>query len=402
MANFWFWFFVGIQFFRLSSQNVSNLNSSAFENSSQEELSAVLLTDGEIVPKDDYLVVLDDEHDENDNNIGEVSKVVVNNISENNVVASCARFVDLEGEIFKTELEMPTELFTVQSRSKEISVEIHPESCFGETDLLIVLSLDQSIFNDPNLLVAGSFRIDTTNKPQLFKITVMLTNGLWNIGIVGKSSKHVLSTAFFSFLRTVTFSSASQFSPLENNSNIAQGLVSFGRGTSRMSLQKSRWLSLPSSTPSPHSWSVQLGAFCTVMDEVTFELDAPTVYDMESTSLYPLKHFTASVSALSLSAPRSIVIGSHVYLGRGVTVLAGSCIGEGAVLLPHSVVTGDVPPYAVVGGNPGRVQRFRHSQHVIDSLLLSRWEDESDNDALLDILTGKTSVEAVIATYLRQ
>lgn len=56
---------------------------------------------------------------------------------------------------------------------------------------------------------------------------------------------------------------------------------------------------------------------------------------------------------------RPIVIQDNVWLGRNVIVRGGVTIGEGAVVAIGSVVTRDVPPLAVVGGNPARVLRFR-------------------------------------------
>ncbi len=56
---------------------------------------------------------------------------------------------------------------------------------------------------------------------------------------------------------------------------------------------------------------------------------------------------------------RPIVIHDNVWLGRNVMVRGGVTIGEGAVVAMGSVVTRDVPPLAVVGGNPARVLKFR-------------------------------------------
>jgi virginiamycin A acetyltransferase len=55
--------------------------------------------------------------------------------------------------------------------------------------------------------------------------------------------------------------------------------------------------------------------------------------------------------------------------------MPGVTIGDGAVIAAKSVVTADVPPYAIVGGNPARVIRFRHSEMDIVQLLRIRWWD---------------------------
>lgn len=59
------------------------------------------------------------------------------------------------------------------------------------------------------------------------------------------------------------------------------------------------------------------------------------------------------------TALRRITIGNDVYIGHGVTIMPGVTVNDGAILAAMAVVTKDVPPYAVVGGNPARVIRMR-------------------------------------------
>ena len=55
------------------------------------------------------------------------------------------------------------------------------------------------------------------------------------------------------------------------------------------------------------------------------------------------------------------VIGSDVWIGHGAVILGGVRVGDGAIVAAGAVVTGDVPPMTVVGGNPARVIRRRFS-----------------------------------------
>jgi acetyltransferase-like isoleucine patch superfamily enzyme len=69
-----------------------------------------------------------------------------------------------------------------------------------------------------------------------------------------------------------------------------------------------------------------------------------------------------------------LAIGNDVWLGAGCLILPHSkSIGDGAVVGAGAVVNKDVPPYAVVVGNPARVVRFRFPKPVIEALLASRW-----------------------------
>lgn len=68
-----------------------------------------------------------------------------------------------------------------------------------------------------------------------------------------------------------------------------------------------------------------------------------------------------------------VTIGHDVWLGSQSMVLSGVTIGTGAVVAARAVVTRDVPPYAIVGGNPARVIRLRFDEETVAALLASRW-----------------------------
>ena len=68
-------------------------------------------------------------------------------------------------------------------------------------------------------------------------------------------------------------------------------------------------------------------------------------------------------------------IGHDVWIGREAVILPGTHIGHGAIIGSHAVVTKDVPPYAVVVGNPGRVVKQRFPDPIIAKLLAIAWWD---------------------------
>lgn len=84
-------------------------------------------------------------------------------------------------------------------------------------------------------------------------------------------------------------------------------------------------------------------------------------------------------------------IGSDVWIGRGAKILSGVKIGDGAIVGAWTVVSKDVPPYAVVVGSPMVIKRFRFDEWEIDQLLKLKWWDwEADKivgarDDMLDI-----------------
>lgn len=70
-----------------------------------------------------------------------------------------------------------------------------------------------------------------------------------------------------------------------------------------------------------------------------------------------------------------IIIGNDVWIGNNVTVQDGITVGDGAILATSAVVTHDVPPYAIVGGVPAKIIKYRFSPEIIADLLEIRWWD---------------------------
>ena len=62
-----------------------------------------------------------------------------------------------------------------------------------------------------------------------------------------------------------------------------------------------------------------------------------------------------------------------MWIGLNVTILGGVTVGDGAVLAAGAIVTKDVPPYAIVGGNPAKIIKYRFSKEQIEKLLKIKW-----------------------------
>lgn len=69
----------------------------------------------------------------------------------------------------------------------------------------------------------------------------------------------------------------------------------------------------------------------------------------------------------------NVFIGNDVWIGANVTILSGVNIGNGAVVAAGAVVTSSVPPYAIVGGVPARIIKYRFSTDIIENLLKVAW-----------------------------
>lgn len=71
-----------------------------------------------------------------------------------------------------------------------------------------------------------------------------------------------------------------------------------------------------------------------------------------------------------------VLIGNDCWIGYESLIVAGVTIGDGAVVLARSVVTKDVPPYAIVGGVPAKVIGYRYSEDKISMLINKKWWDK--------------------------
>lgn len=126
---------------------------------------------------------------------------------------------------------------------------------------------------------------------------------------------------------------------------------------------------------------LKVGNFCSIALGVEIFLGGNHRTDWVST--YPFGHINTHVfnSYNGAGHPASkgdVVIGNDVWIGANVTIMSGVVIGDGAVIANNSHVVKNVEPYAIVGGNPARLIRYRFSPEQISQLLEIKWWDWDD------------------------
>lgn len=125
-----------------------------------------------------------------------------------------------------------------------------------------------------------------------------------------------------------------------------------------------------------------IGKFCSIASGTKFIMGSAN-HRLGSVTTYPFNVFGGSwqentpdhMSQLPFKG--DTVIGNDVWIGRESIIMPGVKIGDGAIIAAYSVVTKDVEPYSVVGGNPARFIKKRFNDELIELLLEFKWWDLS-------------------------
>lgn len=147
------------------------------------------------------------------------------------------------------------------------------------------------------------------------------------------------------------------------------------------------------------NWDSKLiiGNYVSIAQNVTFLLNADHYTSHIST--YPFKAKLMPPFAGEAIAKGDTIVGDDVWIGFGATILSGVKIGQGAIVAAGAVVAKDVPPYAIVGGVPAKVIKYRFDEHIIEDLLkldYSKLTDElisSHIDELYDDYDGNSGLD---------
>ena len=130
---------------------------------------------------------------------------------------------------------------------------------------------------------------------------------------------------------------------------------------------------IQSSTPAQVHMLV--GNYCQIAHNTTFEMGLNHAFS--GVTAYPFGNVWGysrdDTIKRSLANRQQLIIGHDVWIGGNATIIKGVKIGNGAIIGSNAVVTKDVPPYAIVGGNPAKIIRYRFSPEIIDALDKIKW-----------------------------
>lgn len=140
-----------------------------------------------------------------------------------------------------------------------------------------------------------------------------------------------------------------------------------------------------------------IGRYCSIGSGAVFIMCGNQGHRMDWVTTYPF-YYTPDLyegAENGYLAKGDTVIGNDVWIGTEAMIMPGITIGDGAVIASRAVVTKDVPPFAVVGGNPAKVIRQRFSDEEIQLLLETKWWER-------DIETVKTLIPLLTSNKIEE
>lgn len=121
---------------------------------------------------------------------------------------------------------------------------------------------------------------------------------------------------------------------------------------------------------------VKIGKFCSISKNV--RIITGGIHPTDWVSTFPFRNQFNLPGKHDDGMPSTkgdIIIGNDVWLSTGITILSGVKIGDGAVIATGAVVTKDIPDYAIAGGVPAKVIKYRFSKDQIEQLQKIKWWD---------------------------
>jgi chloramphenicol O-acetyltransferase type B len=143
-----------------------------------------------------------------------------------------------------------------------------------------------------------------------------------------------------------------------------------------------------------------MGNYCSIASGAIFMMGGNQGHKADWASTFPF-YFQANIFKSSLNAyspAGDTVIGSDVWIGSEAMILPGIHIGSGAIVAARSVVTKNVPPYAIVGGNPASILKYRFDDETIQALLQIQWWNKTEESVKeLMPLICSTDIQSLLA-----
>jgi acetyltransferase-like isoleucine patch superfamily enzyme len=126
--------------------------------------------------------------------------------------------------------------------------------------------------------------------------------------------------------------------------------------------------------------TVNIGKYCSIAGDVVILVSGEHQTNWITSYPFHALNEDRELIKISRTSKGNVTIGNDVWICVGARILSGITIGDGAVIGAYAVVTKDVPPYAIVGGNPAQIIRHRFDEENIKKLLEIKWWDKSPEE----------------------
>ncbi len=136
-----------------------------------------------------------------------------------------------------------------------------------------------------------------------------------------------------------------------------------------------------------------IGNYCSIAGNVLFLLGSD--HRMNTVSTYPFSAMILGEKNVDVISKGNIIVKDDVWIGQNAMILSGVTIGQGAVVAAGAVVTKDVPNYAVVGGNPARIIKYRFSKGLIEELNKIDYSQLTEKDIREHINILSSNLESI-------
>ncbi len=144
--------------------------------------------------------------------------------------------------------------------------------------------------------------------------------------------------------------------------------------------------------------NLQIGKYSSLAEDILFLVDVDHDYKQITTGT--LSVFRGKPFRNKMKRKGQIVIQNDCWIGNGVTIMGGVTVHNGAIIAAKAVVTKDVPPYAIVGGNPARVIKYRFNEKQIQSLQRIAWWDWTQEKIKANVELFHRDVSEFIAAHI--
>lgn len=189
-----------------------------------------------------------------------------------------------------------------------------------------------------------------------------------------------------------------------NNSLLTTAIEYKEKGTLVVGYGTYQWQGLIIDSYKGSEAKIVIGKYCSISTNV--RIITGGIHPTDWVALYPIRAQFNLQGKNSDGMPASkgdILIGNDVWIGTGATILSGVKIGNGVVICAGAVVTKDIPDYAIVGGIPAKLIRFRFAPQQIRNLLEISWWNWNDDKIIENVqLLSSNMIDKFIELHLNE